>query len=287
MAIAGDSGVGKDTFTQAITSSFGPKFSNLICGDDYHRFERQDQAWLNTTHLNPRMNNLLIWKNHLRNALNRIPFNYQSYDHNTGKFQQGNASDSSDLVVSQGLHALYPELCKKMDLSIYLKMENELRVDLKIRRDSTSRTQSSDEVKAKIKEREFDFKQYIATQESNADYVIHQGRTESALRLPNKLDVSSQRHLDIIRLLIQKFAEVCGEDAIEFESLYSGSFSANTTNFTNTHVKIILKREPADFGQMFPNEPEFANGNEGLFQTLTFLHFDSIRRESHFLNYEA
>jgi uridine kinase len=287
MAIAGDSGVGKDTFTQAVTSPFGPKFSNLICGDDYHRFERQDQAWLNTTHLNPRMNNLLIWKNHLRNALNRIPFNYQSYDHNTGKFQQGNASDSSDLVVSQGLHALYPELCKQMDLTIYLKMESELRVDLKIRRDSTSRTQSSDEVKIKIKERELDFEQYIATQESNADYVIHQGRTEHELRLPNKLDIFSERHLDIIRLLIQRFAEACGEDAIEFENLYSGSFSADTTNFTSAHVKIILKSELADFGQMFPNEPEFANGNEGLFQTLTFLHFDSIRRESHFLNYEA
>jgi hypothetical protein len=142
-------------------------------------------------------------------------------------------------------------------------------------------------VKIKIKEREFDFEQYIATQESNADYVIHQGRTEHELRLPNKLDIFSERHLDIIRLLIQRFAEACGEDAIEFENLYSGSFSADTTNFTSAHVKIILKSELADFGQMFPNEPEFANGNEGLFQTLTFLHFDSIRRESHFLNYEA
>ncbi len=287
IAIAGDSGVGKDTFALAAAKPFGFKFANIICGDDYHRFERQDQAWISTTHLNPRMNNLPIWKNHLINAIHRIPYSYQSYDHNTGKFQKGNVSDSSDLIVSQGLHALYPELSKHMDLTIFLKMESGLRVDLKIRRDTRTRNQDSTEIRKKIKSRESDFQQYVAIQETVADYVIIQSRTGGEIDIPNTLSVQSERHLDTIRLLIQKFIEFCGEDSVEYESLYSGVFTANTQNFTAIHVKQILKDELVDFRQMFPNETEFAGGNEGLFQALIFLHFDSIRSESHFLNYES
>lgn len=287
MAIAGDSGVGKDTFAQSIASPFGQEFTNIICGDDYHRFERLDEAWLNTTHLNPRMNNLPIWQNHLQNAMKRIPYKFKSYDHNSGKFQQGSISDSGDLVISQGLHALYPELAKQMDLTVYLKMEDALRIELKIKRDSTTRSQGTQEIEKKINERKSDFEKYVSIQETYADYTIKQVDVESQGHSPNGIEIHSERHLDVIRLLAQNYIDICGDETIKFDNLYSGNFVIDSRIFKAENVASILKKELVDFKQMFPNTPKFSDGNEGIFQTLVFLHLDSQRRESDFLNYDA
>lgn len=287
IAIAGDSGVGKDTFAQSIASPFGLEFTNIICGDDYHRFERLDEAWLNTTHLNPRMNNLPIWQNHLQNAMKRIPYKFKSYDHNSGKFQQGSISDSGDLVISQGLHALYPELAKQMDLTVYLKMEDVLRIELKIKRDTTTRSQGTREIERKINERKSDFEKYVSIQENYADYTITQLDIESHGQSPTGIEIHSERHLDVIRLLAQNYIDICGDETIKFDNLYSGNFVIDSRKFKAEHVSIILKKELVDFKQMFPNTPQFSDGNEGIFQTLVFLHLDSQRRESDFLNYDA
>jgi uridine kinase len=287
IAIAGDSGVGKDTFAQSIATPFGSEFTNIICGDDYHRFERLDEAWLNTTHLNPRMNNLPIWQNHLQNAMKRIPYKYKSYDHNSGKFQQGSISESGDLVISQGLHALYPELVKQMDLTVYLKMEDSLRVGLKVRRDSSLRSQSTQEIEKKILERKSDFQEFVSIQENYADYTIKQVDAENHGQSPTGIEIHSERHLDVIRLLAQNYIDICGDNSIKFENLYSGNIVIDTRNFKAEHVASILRKELVDFKQLFPNVPKFSDGNEGIFQALVFLHLDSQRRESDFLNYEA
>jgi uridine kinase len=287
IAIAGDSGVGKDTFAQSIATPFGSEFTNIICGDDYHRFERLDEAWLNTTHLNPRMNNLPIWQNHLQNAMKRIPYKYKSYDHNSGKFQQGSISESGDLVISQGLHALYPELVKQMDLTVYLKMEDSLRVGLKVRRDSSLRSQSTQEIEKKILERKSDFQKFVSIQENYADYTIKQVDAENHGQSPTGIEIHSERHLDVIRLLAQNYIDICGDNSIKFENLYSGNIVIDTRNFKAENVASILRKELVDFKQLFPNVPKFSDGNEGIFQVLVFLHLDSQRRESDFLNYEA
>ena len=93
--------------------------------------------------------------------------------------------------------------------------------------------------------------------------------------------------MDVIRLLAQNYIDVCGDESIKFENLYSGNIVVDTRNFKADHVANILKKELLDFKQMFPNAPIFSDGNEGIFQALVFLHLDSQRRESDYLNYDA
>jgi uridine kinase len=287
VAIAGDSGVGKDTFAQAITKPFGQEFTNIICGDDYHRFERGDDAWSSSTHLNPRMNNLTTWNNHLQNSLRRIPYEFQSYDHNSGKFQQGNISDSKDLVISQGLHALYPELVKQIDIAVYIEMDEDLRVEMKLNRDSKDRQQDVEQIRNRIKTRADDFQRYIAFQKNIADYNIKQWASNPTSLEPNIIELQSEKHLDVIRQLAGKFIEICGDSDLKFDTLYSGTIEIRTDNFTSDHVHKILAQELEDFSQMFPNYPSFDSGNLGIFQVLVFLHLDSLRKERLFLTHDA
>ena len=283
IAIAGDSGVGKDTFADSIATAFGKDFTNIICGDDYHRFERGDDAWNSTTHLNPRMNNLVTWQNHLQNALARVPYKFQSYDHNTGKFIMGNVSDSKDLVISQGLHALYPEFIKQVDLSVYMEMDEDLRVQYKIERDSKTRLQNEELVRTKIEKRYVDFQRYVAPQKISSDYIVKQWSTEIGSFNPNMIEIQSEKHLGVIRLLATKCIEYSSDLDMSWEDQYSGKVVLNTNTFKKERVSQILNKELEAFSQMFPNPPSFDDGNLGVFQVLVFLHLDSLRKERYFL----
>jgi uridine kinase len=283
LAIAGDSGVGKDTFADSIATAFGKDYTHVICGDDYHRFERGDDAWNSTTHLNPRMNNLVTWQIHLQNALARVPYKFQSYDHNTGKFIVGNVSDSKDLVISQGLHALYPELIKQVDMSVYMEMDEDLRVQYKIERDSKTRLQNEELVRTKIEKIYLDFQRYVAPQKFSSDYIVKQWSTEPVSFKPNMIEIQSEKHLDVIRLLATRCIEYSSDLGMRWEDDYSGKVVLNTNNFKKEHVSQILNKELEAFSQMFPNPPSFDDGSLGVFQVLVFLHLDSLRKERYFL----
>ena len=58
IGVAGDSGSGKTTFTNAIRQIFGPDMVVTITLDDYHKFDREERHRLNITPLHPDANNL-------------------------------------------------------------------------------------------------------------------------------------------------------------------------------------------------------------------------------------
>jgi hypothetical protein len=143
------------------------------------------------------------------------------------------------------------------------------------------------EIEKKILERKSDFQKFVSIQENYADYTIRQVDAENHGQSPTGIEIHSERHLDVIRLLAQNYIDFCGDNSIKFENLYSGNIVIDTRNFKAEHVASILRKELVDFKQLFPNVPKFSDGNEGIFQALVFLHLDSQRRESDFLNYEA
>lgn len=190
LAIAGDSGVGKDTLQLAISGIFGPENCLAVHGDDYHRFERGDDRWRSTTHLHPRGNHLDSWSRDLSLALSRKKFTTKAYDHNNGRFSARTINYSGDLVISQGLHAIYGPLGTNVDLRVFVEMQEDLRVSLKLKRDQEARNQSKSSVLESIKKRKPDSIKYITPQRENADIIFH-------------LSSSKQNSINIDEILIQ------------------------------------------------------------------------------------
>ena len=199
IAIAGDSGVGKDTLTSSIAETFGYSNTQMICGDDYHLRERGDLFWKTTTHLNPKGNDLLRLSKDFQLALNRQKFFARKYDHTHGRFTLPDFSFSQDLIVLNGLHSLMLSTSYRADLRVYLSMDEELRVALKTKRDSQSRDQSLEEIGALIEKRKIDYEKFILPQSEVAHLKIHITRTEGASgNFSAQIDFSSPTLLEEI-----------------------------------------------------------------------------------------
>jgi len=172
IGIAGDSGTGKSTFTTAVTKLFGSSATVNLEGDDYHNWDRESPMWKSVTHLNPRANRLFDLVNDLRKLLAGASVRARSYDHLTGLFSALKSKRSKNLILISGLHTLYlKSLVDEIDKSFYLRMDEKLRVALKIKRD-TLRGRDSDYTLNEIKKREKDSEKYIQPQAERADVIF-------------------------------------------------------------------------------------------------------------------
>lgn len=173
IGIAGDSGTGKDTLALAMAGLFGEGAVTGISGDDYHLFERRGKLWQAFTHLDPRANDLEAFT---RDALSLIawrPIMCRHYDHATGLFTPPRRIQASDVVMVTGLHALYPPaLRERLDVAVYLDMDESLRRFFKIRRDVQQRGHSLEKVLASIERRIPDFEAFVRPQRDHADVIF-------------------------------------------------------------------------------------------------------------------
>ena len=95
------------------------------------------------------------------------------YDHATGQMTKPKAIHPNDVIISSGLHALSdPELRRKYNLSVFLDMDESLRLFLKLRRDVSERGHEYSKVVSSMEFREGDRQRFILPQRSEADLVI-------------------------------------------------------------------------------------------------------------------
>lgn len=173
IGIAGDSGAGKDTLSDAILNIFGQHSAINISGDDYHIWDRRGYIWQAITHLNPMANHLNRMENDVFSLLKGKSIFSAHYDHEIGKFKTPQKRDPRDIVIASGLHVLYPPGLREIyDLKIYLDMDADLREFLKIRRDVYERGKTIEDTLTSMKRRERDSKRYIKPQLSNADLIF-------------------------------------------------------------------------------------------------------------------
>ena len=183
IAIAGDSGAGKDTLTNAISSLIGKEEVSILLGDDYHIAERGDLVWRKVTPLNPDANHLLTWNQDLMRTLGRKKTFARHYDHTNGHFTPLRMIVPSDFVLSNGLHALTLPIASEMDLRIFLSMDEDLRVKFKLDRDIHKRGHTGlPDLKRGIQLRAKDSDKFIRTQRNLADLVIHTSWREKDLK---------------------------------------------------------------------------------------------------------
>jgi uridine kinase len=173
MGIAGDSGAGKDTFSDAIKGLFGSHSVTTLSGDDYHLWDRQKPMWQVMTHLNPMANDLEGFANDLVALADGKSIHARHYEHQTGRMSRPFNIKSNDIIIASGLHALYlPILRECYNLSIYLDIDENLRRHFKLQRDVHQRGHSLEKVLYSFDKREPDSVRFIRPQASHADLVL-------------------------------------------------------------------------------------------------------------------
>jgi len=283
IGVAGDSGAGKDTFSDAIKGLFGGHSVTTLSGDDYHLWDRQKPMWQVMTHLNPMANDLEGFANDLVALTDGKPINARHYNHTTGRMSRPFVTHSNDFIIASGLHALYlPILRQCYNLSVYLDIDESLRRHFKIERDVNKRGHTLEKVLTSFERREPDSARFIRPQASHADLVlslqpIHprmldtmKGKSELRFKL-----VVRSRHglneLSLTRVLVG----ICGlhvdmqvsPDGYEVELAIEGETSAQDIEMA---ARMISPR----IFEFLDLQPEWKDGVMGLMQLVTLSHIN-------------
>ena len=274
IAIAGDSGVGKDTLAQSLKQLFAARSTTTLSGDNYHRWDRRSLLWKYTTHLQFNANKLQEYSTHALHLIKGRSILSPQYDHTTGRFLKSFFVRQNDIVLLSGLHAfLSPILRESIDLRIYMEMDEELRRTLKLKRDMKERRQSKEKILAMIEKRQED-KKFIAPQKKWADLIfkiLPQKNSQNGIS-PLQIQVTTKNAIyteNISRGLIG----ICGL-SVQVEE----EFEENTASF---HIQGLPKKEELSsllsllapqMKEWLSLSPKWEDGITGLMQLFCLVH---------------
>jgi uridine kinase len=280
ISIAGDSGVGKDTLTNILKNAFGQKGTIVIAGDGYHKYERSDPSWRAVTHLNPNANNLELWASHLKTAIGRRKYQFSEYNHENGRFFLNEVEKNGDLIISQGLHALYEQVSEESDLKIYLSMESKLKTELKISRDTTARKQDLNSVKKKISSRKHDHAKYVAPQSASADLLIHLQRNPKNPS-PEPQIFFRCRNQQMVYDLQNIMMSVNGVQVTSTKLNGDEWFTISTEQYYRLNLSTLIRSSIKKHKQLFPTPTDSVYGSQALLSFLVFYLLAEKRKGAH------
>lgn len=233
IGVAGDSGSGKTTFTNAIRQIFGPDLVATITLDDYHLYDRQERRRRDITPLHPDANNLKQLESDVMTLKSGSPVQKPVYNHQTGGFDPPVRFFPQKILIFEGLHTLYaPGLRDLMDFSIFVDPEKEVKYSWKQKRDMAKRGYTSAEVGEEISRREKDYDEFIAPQRCHADAVIQIRHSKYGKKL------GESRNIYQISLLQNQMRQTIAEidliiDLHSLLSFHNGDF---LIEFSNQHI---------------------------------------------------
>ncbi len=176
IGVAGDSGSGKTTFTQAIRTIFGEDLVSTITLDDYHLYDRDERKRRDITPLNPAANDLSRLEEDLSRMKEGETVLKRVYTHDRGTIEGPVPFTPTRILILEGLHPLYtPRLRELLDFSLYVDPSKEVKREWKIKRDMQKRGYNRGEVEREISRREEDYDAFIAPQKSYADALVEIG----------------------------------------------------------------------------------------------------------------
>lgn len=287
IGIAGDSGAGKDTLSDALVDLFGHHSVSTLSGDDYHLWDRQKPMWQVMTHLNPRANDLEAYAHDLLALTDGRAIMSKHYDHSTGKMSLPFQVRSNDFIIASGLHALYlPILRRCYDLSIYLDIDEDLRCFLKLERDVKQRGHTVERVLSSLAKRAPDSDRFIRPQSQHADLVmslqpIHPRLLEGDVKqMRYKLQARSRHGLSE-GSLARVLTGVCGlhvdmttgaEADQEIELVIEGETSAED-------VALAAQMLFPEMLAFLDTQPQWKDGILGLMQLITLSHIQQALKK--------
>lgn len=173
LGIVGDSASGKTTIAQGLVKLLGPERVTQVCTDDYHRYDRNERNQHNITALHPDCNYLDILELDLERLHFGQPILKPVYDHSSGTLTRPDYVMPREFVLVEGLLGFHSAAMRQFyDVKVYLDPEEKMRRFWKIRRDTTKRGYTPEQVQAQLDAREHDSLSYIRPQRQHADIVV-------------------------------------------------------------------------------------------------------------------
>ncbi|HEX2272588.1 MAG TPA: phosphoribulokinase [Acidimicrobiales bacterium] len=173
LAIAGDSGTGKTTVTKGLVEALGRERITSVGADDYHRYDREERKELPFTPLHPECNYIDIMEQHLQHLATGQPILKPIYDHDTGELGRPEYIEPREFVIVEGLLPLHTKKARAaFDIAVFLDPPEEIRIAWKLKRDTSKRGYTEDEVREDLKKREPESEEFIRPQRAHADIVI-------------------------------------------------------------------------------------------------------------------
>jgi phosphoribulokinase len=187
LGVVGDSAAGKTTMTRGLVRILGEHQVTAVSTDDYHRYDRAQRAERGITPLHPDSNYVDIMSQHLCHLRAGEAVLKPVYVHSDGTFGPPVYVDPKPFTIVEGLLGYYSEaLLAAYDVRVYLAPPEDLRRRWKVKRDTSRRGYTTDQVLRELDKRERDSAQFIRPQERFADVVV--SFREGAGRDPGALD---------------------------------------------------------------------------------------------------
>jgi phosphoribulokinase len=173
LCLVGDSGAGKSTLSTGCVAILGADRVTDICLDDYHTLDREGRSARQITALHPDCNHLNLIAQHMRLLRHGETVFKPTYDHSNGRFGAPEFVSPTSIMLVHGLHGLYTaELRRQWDVSLFLDPDPTLRVDWKIKRDTSRRGYTREAVLEQLEHRRHDSETHVMPQREKADIVI-------------------------------------------------------------------------------------------------------------------
>jgi phosphoribulokinase len=173
LAIAGDSGTGKTTLTAGLVEALGRDRITSVAADDYHRYDREERKGLSFTPLHPQCNYVDIMDQHFQHLSMGQPILKPIYDHDTGELGRPEYVEPREFVIVEGLLPLHTKRSRGcFDITVYLDPPEDIRIAWKLRRDTSKRGYTEEQVRKELEKREPESTQFIRPQRADADIVV-------------------------------------------------------------------------------------------------------------------
>jgi uridine kinase len=274
IGIGGDSAAGKSTLTNAISAVFEPQNTEIIRGDDMHKWERGNANWQEFTHLDPRANKLHEEMAQALSLKTGQKVKRSFYDHNTGKFTLPTFIKPNKLIVFEGLHSFYLQnQANVYDLKIFMEPAEDLRVWWKVQRDVAKRGYSPEQVLEQLKKREEDSLKYIRSQAEHADMVASFFSTSpldpldinSKPDLALKVRLANSLNMDFLLEKLKRFPK------LSIEHNYEGVFQTLSFkgNVKAEELELLTYQILPQLEEIGVYNAKWKDDYEGLLQLLT------------------
>jgi phosphoribulokinase len=173
IGIVGDSAAGKTTISRGLEQILGEDRVTHVCTDDYHMYDRRERSKLGITALHPDCNYLDILELHLERLHYGQPILKPVYDHATGTLVRPEYVLAKEFVIVEGLLGFLTEPMRAFyDVKVYLDPPEDLRKVWKIKRDTSKRGYSAEDVLREWEKRRDDSSAFIRPQRAHADMAV-------------------------------------------------------------------------------------------------------------------
>jgi len=286
MGIAGNSGVGKSTFSRKLAPVFGERALVEVSGDDYHNWERSSPMWKTLTHLDPKANRLFELVRDVQSLMDGEVVKARRYDHKTGRFLPKEIRKSNDVILVEGLHTLYPkQLLEELDVSFFIEMEESLRLHLSIKRDTEERGHLKEAVVSDLDKRQSDSTKYIKPQAARADVVFTFLIINMELFKQDQVIDSNIKLRILIRNgiyyqeLVKVLIGVCGLqvniDSVDERGEIVLEISGEVVS---EDIRLAVNMLVPHMDELLDFSAEFSDGLYGIMQIITLMEIDEALR---------